>query len=226
VEIMARGGYGRVRAHVGGDRVMVREDLPSSDPTPEPGGPRMQLTANGPDGQSWTAKAWRTTHADHCLSAAPTRGRPPRDPSIYCVWRAELGRYRSLAHGEALAMFTRAGPTDAPRSYAVYGLVRADVHGVRVRDPRGGSHVAELSPRWTTFRRRRGDLLPIAPKYRPRFAGLPRSLRVRVFQAVVPARLAPSNGRPIVIETERRGRVAESHPRRTPRKGTTGLTLP
>jgi hypothetical protein len=226
VRVTATGAQGDVRAHVGGMRLMVREDLPSNDPTPEPGGPRASLTTRGHGGQSWTVKAWRTTNADHCASAAPTRGRPPRDPSIYCFWRAGLGPYRSLARGEALGMFTRAGPRDAPRSYAVYGFVRADVGSVVVRDPDGRKYPAELSPIWTTFRRRRGDLLPIPPKYRKRFAGLPRSLRVRLFQAVVPATTAPDNGRPIVIRSERPGSVAESHPFRTPQRGTSGLVPP
>jgi hypothetical protein len=226
VRVIARGEYGEVRAHVGGTRLLVREDLPSGDPTPEPGGPHARLTTRGSDGQSWTVRAWRTTHIDHCASAAPTRGRPPRDPSIYCAWRASLGDYRSVARGEALAMFTRAGPRDAPNSYAVYGFVRSDVDSVVVRDPGGRTHQAELSPIWTTFRRRSGDLLPIPPKYRKRFAGLPQSLRVRVFQAVVPAATAPTNGRPIVIRLMRRGIVAESHPFHTPRKGTSSLSPP
>jgi hypothetical protein len=227
VRVTATARDGEVmRARVGGTRLMVREDLPSLDPTPDPGGARATLTTRGPGGESWTVKAWRTTHADHCASATPMRGQPPRDPSIYCFWRAELGRYRSLARGEAIGMFTRAGPRDAPRSYAVYGFVRADVHRVEVRAPGGTSYLAELSPVWTTFRRRRGDLLPIPPKYRDRFAGLPQSLRIRVFQTVVPARIAPDNGRPIVIETARDGDVATSHPFRTPRRGTSGLTLP
>jgi hypothetical protein len=226
VRVTATTPDGTLSAHVGGTRLMVSEDVPSMDPTPEPGGPRATLTTRGPGGESWTVKAWRTTHADHCASAVPTRGRPPRDPSIYCFWRAELGRYRSLARGEALGMFTRAGPRDAPRSYAVYGFLRADVDRVEIRAPGGSIHPAELSPAWTTFRRRRGDLLPIPPKYRDRFAGLPQSLRIRVFQAVVPASAAPDDGRPIVILTARNGSVAESHPFRTPREGATSLTLP
>jgi hypothetical protein len=214
-----------VSTSVGGQRLLLEEDMPSFDPTPEPGGPRTSLTTTSPLGQGWTTKAWRTTHADHCVSATPTHGRPPRDPSIYCAWRAELGRYRSLAFGEALGMFTRAGPRGTPSSYAVYGFVRADVEGVDVRAS-GGTYAAELSPVWTTFRRRPGDLLPIPPKYRDRFADLPRRLRVRVFQAVVPASLAPSNGRLITLRTTRRGKVVESHPFRTRPRGTTGLTPP
>jgi hypothetical protein len=108
----------------------------------------------------------------------------------------------------------------------VYGIVRADVESVRVRDSRGATHAAELSRPWTTIRRRRGDLLPIPRKYRHRFAWLPRSVRARVFQAVVPARLAPDNGRFITIETVRRGRVVDAHPHRTPRRGTTSLSPP
>jgi hypothetical protein len=73
------------------------------------------------------------------------------------------------------------------------------------------------------FYRRHGEAVV---RYRDRFAGLPQSLRIRVFQAVVPARIAPDNGRPIVIQTARDGDVATSHPFRTPRRGTSGLTLP
>ncbi len=226
VQVTARGPYGRARARVGGQRLMVREDLPSNDPTPEPGGPRKRLTTHGPDDQGWTVQAWRTVNADHCASPTPTRGRPPRDPSIYCFWRAELGRYRSLALGEAVGMFTRAGPREAPSSYAVYGFVRADVEDVDVRVPDGHTYPAELSRVWTTLRRRPGDLLPIPPKYRDRFAWLPHSLRIRLFQAVVPGSTAPDNGRFIVIRTARGGSVAESHPFRTPRRGSSGLSPP
>ena len=226
VRVTARTESGELHARVGGTRLLTLGDMPSFDPTPEPDGPRMRLTTGGPSGQSWTTKAWRTTHADHCVSAVPTRGRPPRDPSIYCAWRAELGRYRSLVRGEALGMFTRAGPIDAPRSYAVYGFVRADVENVVIHPEGGPTQRAELSPVWTTFRRRPGDLLPILPKYRDRFAWLPHSLRVRVYQAVVPGAAAPDNGRFIVIRTTRDGSVSESHPFRTPRRGSSGLLPP
>lgn len=226
VRVTARTERGEVHAQVGGTRLLTPEDLPSFDPTPEPDGPRVRLTTGAPGGQSWTTKAWRTTHADHCASAVPTRGRPPRDPSIYCSWRAELGRYRSLVRGEAVGMFTRAGPRDAPRSYAVYGFVRADVENVVMHPEGAPTQRAELSPVWTTLRRRPGDLLQILPKYRDRFAWLPHSLRVRLFQAVVPGTSAPDNGRFIVIRTARAGSVSESHPFRTPRGGTSGLSPP
>jgi hypothetical protein len=226
IEVTATGSYGRVRAHVGGQRTLTIDDMPSLDPTPEPDGPRATLTTGGSGAAAWTVKAWTTIHADHCAASAPAHGRPPRDPSILCLWRAELGRYRSLVRGEAEGMFTRAGPRGSPQSYAVYGFVRADADTVVVRDPAGRAHSAELSRPWTTLTRRKGDLLPILPKYRRRFADLPRSLRIRVFQAVVPARAEPKNGRPIVIETTWAGRVSRSHPFRTPRKGSSGLTLP
>jgi hypothetical protein len=222
VGVTARSADGsEVTIHVGGKRVPTEEDFPSMDPTPEPGGPRVTLTAGG-----WTTKAWRTATGDHCVSSEPANGPVPRDPSIFCAWAAALGSFRSLVLGETESMFTRVRP--APGSgYAVYGLVRADAQGVGVRDPAGRVTAAELSAPWTTIRRRQGDLLPIPRRFRDRFRGLPRSLRVRTFQAVVASPPVPSNGRDLLIRTELPGgRVVESRPHRTPRRGASGLTLP
>jgi hypothetical protein len=222
VAVTATGADGsEVTIHVGGKRLPTEEDFPSMDPTPEPGGPRVTLTAGG-----WTTKAWRTATNDHCASSEPANGPVPRDPSIFCMWAPELGRFRSLVMGETESMFTRVRP--APGSgYAVYGLVRADVRGVDVHNPAGRVAAAELSAPWTTIRRRRGDLLPIPRRFRDRFRGLPRSLRVRMFQVVVASPPVPSNGRDLLIRTELPGgRMVESRPHRTPRRGTSGLTLP
>jgi hypothetical protein len=221
VAVTATGADGsEATIRVGGRRVPTAEDFPSMDPTPEPGGPRHTLTAGG-----WTAKAWRTASNDHCAASEPASGPVPRDPSIFCMWAPEVGRFRSLVLGETVSMFTRVRP--APEGgYAVYGLVRANARGVEVRDPAGRVTAAELSAPWTTIRRRKGDLLPIPPRFRDRFRGIPRSLRVRVFQAVVASPPVPDNGRHLVIRTELPGgRVVESRPYRTPRKGTTSLTI-
>ena len=207
--------------HVGGRRVPTAEDFPSMNPTPERGGPRTTLSTGG-----WTAKAWRTATNDHCASSEPASGPVPRDPSIFCVWAPELGRFRSLVLGETEAMFTRVRPTPEG-GYAVYGLVRANAERVEARDPAGRVTAAELSAPWTTIRRRRGDLLPIPKRFRDRFRGLPRSLRVRTFQAVLASPPVPRNGRDLLIRTTLPGgRVVESRPYRTPRRGTSGLTLP
>jgi hypothetical protein len=222
VAVTATSADGReVTIHVGGRRLPTEEDFPSMDPTPEPGGPRVTLTAG-----DWTTKAWRTTSNDHCASAEPARGPVPRDPSIFCAWAAALGDFRSLVLGETASMFTRERPAPGG-GYAVYGLVRANAQGLDVRDPTGRVTAAELSDPWTTIRRRRGDLLPIPPRFRDRFRGLPRSVRVRIFQAVLASPPLPSNGRHLLIRTELPGgRVVESRPHRTPRRGTSGLTLP
>lgn len=227
VAVTATGPDGRqVTAHVQGQRLLTREDVPSMDPAPEPGGPRTTLTTDGAASGTWTMKAWRTRTRDHCASSAPASGPRPRDPSIFCVWRPELGRFRSLVQGETEAMFTRARPA-AGGGYAVYGLVRADAESVRVRDPAGRTTAAELSPTWVAITRRKGDLQAIPKRFRGPFEDLPRSVLVRVFQAVLPSPPAPRNGRDLLITTTLAdGRRAESRPLSTPRRGTSGLTPP
>jgi hypothetical protein len=108
-----------------------------------------------------------------------------------CLWPQELGVFRSIVREGAAAAITRASRERSGGGQAVYGAARADVARLQVRDTNGRLWPAALSRPWATWTRRPNDLAPIPPRFRHRFAGLPRSVRLRAFIAVLPAAALP-----------------------------------
>jgi hypothetical protein len=201
VAVTATGPDGeRTTAHVGGQRLLTRADVPSFDPRPAPGGPRTNVGTTGPGGRRWSANTWRTAHGDVCASARPAD--VPREPLERmsmrgnqglnsCVWAPELGHFRSIVFQGAAGFITRLDGSNSHGQQAVYGFARADLRGLVVRDTNGRLWRAALSEPWTVWDRRPNDLTAIPRRFRPRFAGLPRSVRLRAFIAVIPANAAP-----------------------------------
>jgi hypothetical protein len=190
----------RFTTHVGGQRVMTTADMPPLDPTPLPGGPRTKVSVTGLGDVRWTTRTWRSVVGAFCASAVPEGVPEPALKDMYmigkprlssCIWPNELGHFRSIVRTGASGAITRAPKKRSGRGQAVYGLARADVQALRVRDMSGRLWPAALSEPWTTWRRRRNDLAATPRRFRPRFAGLPRSVRVRAFIAVLPADATP-----------------------------------
>jgi hypothetical protein len=190
----------RVNARVGGQRLPTRADVPSFDPRPVRGGSRANVSTNGPGGRRWSASTWRSIHGDVCASARPAgvpreplgRMSMPGDRGLNaCVWTPELGHFRSIVRQGATGFITRLRAPQARGSQAVYGFARADVRRLAVRDTTGRPWPAALSEPWTVWGRRANDLAPIPRRFRSRFAGLPRAVRLRAFIAVIPADAAP-----------------------------------
>lgn len=190
----------RFTTRVGGHRVMTTEDMPPFNPTPVPGGPRTEVGVTGREGVRWTTRTWRSVVGAFCASAVPEGVPEPALKDMYmigkprlssCIWPNELGRFRSIVQTGAAGAITRAPKGRSGGGQAVYGLARADVHNLRVRDTSGRVWPAALSEPWTTWRRRPNDLAATPRRFRPRFAGLPRSVRVRAFIAVLPADAVP-----------------------------------
>ena len=186
--------------HVGGRRVMTTADMPPLDPTPLPGGPRTEVSVTGPGEVRWTTKTWRSVVGAFCASAVPDGVPEPALRDMYmigkprlssCIWPNELGNFRSIVKTGAAGAITRAPKERSGGGQAVYGLARADVHSLRVRDTSGRLWPAAISEPWTTWRRRPNDLAATPRRFRPRFAGLPRAVRVRAFIAVLPADAVP-----------------------------------
>jgi hypothetical protein len=190
----------RYVAHVGGQRLMTREDVPSFDPRPVSGSPRAEVSIAGPDGRRWTARTWRTAHGDVCASARPA-GVPlqpldrmfmPGDQRMTgCAWVPELGSFRSIVLNGATGFITKLDRSRSRGRQAVFGFARADVRTLAVRDTTRRLWPAALSEPWTVWRRRPNDLAATPRRFRHRFAGLPRSVRLRAFIAVIPADAAP-----------------------------------
>jgi hypothetical protein len=191
---------GRFTTHVGGRRVMTTADMPPLDPTPVPGGPRTEVSVTGLGDVRWTTRTWRSVVGAFCASAVPDGVPEPALRDMYmigkprlssCIWPNELGHFRSIVRTGAAGAITRAPKGRSGGGQAVYGLARADVRSLRVRDTRGRLWPAALSEPWTTWRRRPNDLAATPRRFRPRVAGLPRSVRVRAFIAVLPADAVP-----------------------------------
>jgi hypothetical protein len=201
VEVTAVDSDGsRFTRHIGGRRVMTTADMPPLDPTPLPGGPRTEVSVSGRADVRWTTRTWRSVVGAFCASAVPEGVPEPELRDMYmigkpslssCIWPNELGRFRSIVRTGAAGAITRAPKARSGGGQAVYGLARADVHDLRVRDTSGRLWPAALSEPWTTWRRRPNDLAATPRRFRPRFAGLPRSVRVRAFIAVLPADSVP-----------------------------------
>jgi hypothetical protein len=201
VTVTAAGPDGEpVTAQVGGQRLPTKADFPAFDPRPLPGGPRTTVSTTGPDGRRWRADTWRTANGDVCANARPSDvARQPLDRMFMpgdmrltqCAWTPELGLLRSIVLHGATGFITK---LDRPRSrgrQAVFGFAHADLERLVVRDTNGRPWPAALSKPWTVWRRRPNDLAATPRKFRPRFAGLPRSVRLRAFIAVIPADAAP-----------------------------------
>ncbi len=185
----------RFVTHVGGERLLTRADLPSLDPRPLPSGPTAAVRAPG-----WEADAWRSVNGGFCAGANPLGTRRPALDRIYmpgnrglvgCLYTAELGRLRAIVRRGAAGFVTR---LRGSRVQGVFGLARADRERLSVRDSKGRVWPLRLSEPWTVWRRRANDLAPIPRRYRSRFAGLPRAVRVRLFLGVLPADAAPRLG--------------------------------
>jgi hypothetical protein len=185
---------------VGGHRVLTTADVPSHDPTPLPGGPRTELSATGLRGVRWTTRTWRSVAGAFCASAVPHGVEEPKLEDMYmigkprlssCISPAELGRFRSIVRDGAAGAITKAPRSRSGGGQAVYGLAALDVRRLQVRDTNGRLWDARLSRPFTTWRRRPNDLAATPRRFRPRFAGLPRSIRVRAFIAVLPADAVP-----------------------------------
>jgi hypothetical protein len=201
VTVTATGPNGRrVTAHIGGQRLPTKTDFPGFDPRPLRGGPRTTVSTTGIDGRRWRADTWRTANGDVCANARPTD--VPRQPleQIFmpgdmrltqCAWTPELGVFRSIVLHGATGFITKLDRSRSRGHQAVFGFARADLQRLAVRDTQGRFWPAALSEPWTEWRRRPNDLAPIPRRYRPRFAGLPRSVRLRAFIAVIPADAAP-----------------------------------
>lgn len=108
-----------------------------------------------------------------------------------CACMAELGRFREIVRKGAAGFVTR---LRGSRVQGVFGFARADLEQLSVRDTTGRVWRLELSEPWTVWRRRANDLAPIPRRFRPRFAGIPRSAGVRLFLGVLPADAAPRLG--------------------------------
>jgi hypothetical protein len=201
VTVTATGPNGElVTAHVGGRRLLSKTDVPAFDPRPVPGGPRANVGTSGPDGRRWSGNTWRTAHGDVCAGTRPAD--VPREPlrRIFmpgdlgltsCVWAPELGHFRSIVLHGATGFITRLDRSRSRGYQAVYGVARANLRRLAVRDTSGRLWRAALSEPWTVWRRRANDLAAIPRRFRPRFAGLPRSVRLRAFIAVIPSSAAP-----------------------------------
>ena len=189
----------RFTTHVGGRRVLTTEQFPPHDPRPEPGGPEARVAAMGPGGVLWTAHNWRGRVGALCASAVPEGMPEPPLRDMYmvgkpqvssCIESNELGRFRSIVRDGAAGSIAKAPVDLTGGGKAVYGVARADLRGLAVRDRTGRLWRAVLSRPWTTWRRRPNDLVVVLPRYRHRFAGLPRQVRLRAFLAVIPADVA------------------------------------
>jgi DNA-directed RNA polymerase specialized sigma24 family protein len=188
VEVTAvRPDGSRFVAHVGGRRLPTTDDVPSFDPRPASGSPRAEVGIAGPDGRRWTARTWRTAHGDVCAGARPAG--VPR--TTRCAWVPELGIFRSIVLDGAAGFITKLDRSRSRGRQAVFGFARADLRRLAVRDTAGRLWPAALSEPWTAWRRRPDDLAPVPRRFRRRFAGLPRSVRLRAFIAVIPAEAAP-----------------------------------
>jgi hypothetical protein len=190
----------RYTTRVGGKYVMTTEDMPPHDPTPMSGGPRTEVATTGPEGVRWTSRTWMSVVGAFCASAVPEGVPEPALDDMYmigkprlssCIWPNELGHFRSIVLSGASGAITKAPKERSGGGQAVYGLARADVETLRVRDTNGRLWPAALSEPWTTWRRRPDDLRATPKRFRPRFEGLPRSVRVRAFLAVLPAGALP-----------------------------------
>lgn len=190
----------RFTTHVGGQRVMTTADMPPFDPRPLPGGPSTEVSVNGLGGVRWTTRTWRSVVGAFCASAVPEGVPEPALEDMYmvgkprlssCIWPNELGHFRSIVRTGASGAITRAPKERSGGGQAVYGVARADVQNLSVRDTNGRLWPAALSEPWTTWRRRPNDLAATPRRFRPRFAGLPRLVRVRALIAVLPADAAP-----------------------------------
>lgn len=190
----------RFTTRVGGRRVPTTADFPPMDPRPLPGGPRARVTARGPGDVRWTARMWRSVVGAFCASAVPDGVPEPALEDMYrigkprlsgCIFPNELGHFRSIVRDGAAGAITKAPASRSGGGQAVYGLARADLRRLGVRDTTGRLWEAELSRPWTTWRRRPNDLAATPRRFRPRFAGLPRSVPVRAFIAILPADATP-----------------------------------
>jgi hypothetical protein len=190
----------RFTTHVGGRLVLTTEQFPPHDPRPQPGGPQARVAAMGRGHVLWTAHNWRGRVGALCASAVPEGMPEPPLRDMYmagkphvssCINPNELGRFRSIVRDGAAGSIAKAPADVAGGGQAVYGVARADLRALAVRDRTGRLWRAALSRPWTTWRRRPDDLVLVRPRYRHRFAGLPRQVRLRAFLAVIPADVAP-----------------------------------
>jgi hypothetical protein len=203
IEVTAVDASGRrSTAQVGGHRVMTTEDFPPMDPRPAPAGPRAEVSATGPGDVRWTSRSWRSRVGAFCASTVPEGVPEPELEDMYmigkprlssCIWPNELGRFRAIVRNGAAGAITKAPAAASGGGQAVYGIAAARVGRLQVRDTKGRLWEAELSEPWTTWRRRPNDLAATPPRFRGRFRGLPRSVRVRAFVAVLPADALPRN---------------------------------
>jgi hypothetical protein len=215
VEVTAVDESGRrYTTHVGGRRLLTSADMPPLDPRPVRGGPRTTLATTGFEGLRWRMRTWRSVVGAFCASAVPDGMPEPPLEDMYmigkpqlssCLWPQELGVFRSIVREGAAAAITRASRERSGGGQAVYAAARADVARLQVRDTNGRLWPAALSRPWATWTRRPNDLAPIPPRFRHRFAGLPRSVRLRAFIAVLPAAALPRYPVHLRFEARRAG---------------------
>ncbi len=105
---------------------------------------------NGLGGVRWTTRIWRSVVGAFCASALPEGVHEPALKDMYvigkprlssCIRPNELGNFRSIVRTGASGAVTRAvGSAPPVGRQAVYGLARADMQSLRVRDTSGRLH--------------------------------------------------------------------------------------
>ena len=174
--------------HTGGTRVLGREALPEIPSSPPAGTPRADVSAFG-----WRVRAWMGPPGPGlpggtiCTTAAPA-GREAGSEA--CI--GSIGRLEALARRGVSEATDNPGP--GARSYALFGLVRAEARGLRVTDAHGHRYDAALSKNTIVVRRSAADLAPYHGRRRRTLERLPRSMPVRAFVAVLRAPPAPVDG--------------------------------
>jgi hypothetical protein len=153
---------------------------------PHAGGLVTRLEAVAPDGARWRAIGFKTRDGAVCAGSAEAP-RPPNRGDLMCgggVGVVEPLLKRGIISELGTGLPDGKRPTG---SYTIFGHARADVRKAVFTRPGERPVPAQLSPPWTTVRWHERELRSVvSPSMRRRLSRLPRTVRVRLFMAVVP----------------------------------------